>query len=353
MTEEALKETVPAEALERAEAVLRERFRHCGLEDPGLKAIFRHGVERTARDLAFGPPAASPDSPPKARAKAAARIVDPIDLLKDNPSLPSLPQIFFELQTALARPTASASDLARVIGRDPGLSALLLRMVNSAFYSFPSRIDSISRAVTVVGVRQLSLLAMGSSVMDLFKDIHGSALDLKGFWMHSVACGTVARELCRVCKTEKPERCFVAGLLHDIGLMVLAKSAPEALGQALDLARAEGLPLHLAERRLMGFDHARLGGMLLQKWRLPFELVGAVIEHHSAPGQDSPDEALAVHLAEIIVCGLGVGNCPENAVPRSEPGDWERLGLDEQGLDQVILEAGEKIDEALSILMRA
>lgn len=353
MTEELLNteiEDVSPEIRQKAKAYLTERYRHIHKPDPLMKKLARLGLEHVARDMAAHPEKYEPVEP-LTDVAVDDTAIDPLDILRREQQLPSLPQVFMELQQAINSPKTSATDLAEIISQDPGLTAFLLRMVNSAFYSLPMQIDTISRAVTVVGVKQLSTMAVGTSVMNLFKDIPPEIVDMERFWMHSIACGLVARGLCRVTGKGDPERAFVAGLLHDIGQLVFFKTKPDRAAQLISEARRRDELLFNAEADLIGFDHATLGGMLLRKWNFPYVLVAAVLEHHNPKKNQKEAEPGLVHCAETITTGLGIGSSGEFYVQPPNPEAWAALGITPDQLEDMILGLDEELEDSFSILI--
>mgnify|MGYP006299332775 CR=1 FL=1 len=348
---------IPQDVVDRAKLLVRHRFSRAGEVFPQMKALARIALRRTARDMLRRPELyadAAPDAPapePSAALTPTDTPRDPLALLREDVKLPSLPQAFLELQDVIRDEHSSADDLAAVISKDPSLSAFLLRMVNSAFYSMPSQIDTISRAVTVVGVKQLSTLAAGTSILQLFQDTDTGPLDIEAFWKHSVACATIAREISRATAKGDPERCFVAGLLHDIGRLVLCRLEPGAAAEVFAAAAATGVTETEAEQALLGFDHARLGGMLLRKWNFPFVLVKAVLAHHEPYADGAPEEAAVVHCANVMAVALGSGFAGASFVPPSTPSAWDALGLDEDALDAITDGLHDKFQEAFALLL--
>ena len=150
--------------------------------------------------------------------------INPSEVVKQEMELASLPNIFYQISEALKNPRSSAAYVAEVISKDVALSAKLLKMVNTPFYGFPSEIDTLSRAVTIVGTNQLVNLALGVSVITAFEGIPEKFFTLKEFWLHSVMCGIVARLLAGKLGMEGDEKFFVAGLLHDIGRLIILRS---------------------------------------------------------------------------------------------------------------------------------
>ncbi len=340
---------IQPETLEAAKKLLVKRFKFIKKPDDSIKRLATLGAVHVARDMTLNPQRYAPLE--SSGETVAIEPVDPLDILRKEHQLPALSQVFMELQRAINAQNTSADDLAAIISQDPSLTAFLLRMVNSAFYSLPMQIDTISRAVTVVGVNQLSTLAVGTSVMSLFKDVPAEVLDMEQFWKHSVACGLIARRLCRITGKGDPERAFVAGLLHDIGQLTLLQADPERAAAVLCHARNKDVLLYVEEKELLGFNHATLGGMLLRKWNFPFVLVSAVLEHHQPkPGQREAEPAL-VHCAETIATGLGIGSSGEYFVQPPNKDVWEAMGLSPERIEEMIEDLDEELEEAFGVLL--
>ncbi|WP_419786857.1 HDOD domain-containing protein [Pseudodesulfovibrio sp.] len=333
-----------------ARKLVTKRFKFIPEPDAALKRLARHGADSVARDMVQYPEHYKPSPEPK---EVILGPLDPLDILRKEHQLPALPQVFLELREAINAPATSASDLANIISQDPSLTAFLLRMVNSAFYSLPVQIDTISRAVTVVGVNQLSTLAVGTSIMSLFKDVPAEIIDVVQFWKHSICCGLIARRLCRMTGRGDPERAFVAGLLHDIGQLVLLQAEPLRAGAVLAAARSGRALLCDQEKAMLGFDHATLGGMLLRKWNFPFVLVAAALEHHHPKKTQKEAEPALVHCAETIATGLGIGSSGEFFVQPPEPAVWASLELTAERMDEMIEDLDEELEEAFEVLIRS
>jgi putative nucleotidyltransferase with HDIG domain len=340
---------VTPEARAAARALLDRRLKFIKRPDDALKRLADLGVEHVARDMASNPRRYGQPAPTPPTAKVTP--LDPLDLLRKDQQLPAMPQILLELQQAISGTVASADGLAAIISQDPSLTAFLLRMVNSAFYSLPTPIDTISRAVTVVGVNQLTSLAVGTSVLNLFRDVPAEILDMEQFWKHSVACGLIARRLSRVTGRGDPERAFVAGLLHDIGQLILLKAAPDRAMAVLAHARTRDVLLFAEEKTLLGFDHATLGGMLLRKWNFPFVLVSAVLEHHQPREKQKEAEPGLVHCAETLATGLGIGSSGEFFVQPPDRRVWDSLELTPERIDEMVEDLDEELEEAFAILL--
>jgi putative nucleotidyltransferase with HDIG domain len=255
--------------------------------------------------------------------------------------------VFVRISEVLGDPMSTSREAAEAIGMDTSLSAKLLRMVNSAFYGFPVKVDTLSRAVTIVGSRQLTTLALGLSVLALFKDLPGGLVDMRSFWKHSIGCGVITSALAGPDAGVDVERLFVAGLLHDVGRLVLYRCLPRHLSRVLATARAEGRVLREVERAVLGYDHALLGGMLLRRWRFPEHLEKAVRHHHGQAVYMASAMPAAVHVADAVTCAMAMGSSGEIYAPSLSPVAWKTLGLTSQRLAGLAEAAEHQIEDIL------
>jgi HD-like signal output (HDOD) protein len=269
----------------------------------------------------------------------------PEELLSRDVKLVSLPEVFLRINQALKDPTSTTGHIADLIGKDPSLSAILLKIVNSAFYSralraarhqFPAKVDSLSRAVAMVGSSQLGVLALGVSVLSRFEDIPPGLIDMQSFWRHSIFCGILARTLAEKKREPEGEHFFVSGLLHDIGRLIFYRSYPVLSGEALVAARVRKMSLTEAEREIMGFDHAVVGGLLLKKWNYPSSLEKSVRFHHEPGEVLLIDEPAVVHVADCITVALDMGSSGECLVPPLIAEAWDDVGLEPAELGALV-----------------
>ncbi len=263
------------------------------------------------------------------------------DLIGDSPELGSPPMVYRRLVEVINHPRGGAADVANVISQDTALTARLLRLVNSAFFSFPRKIETVSQAVSVVGTSQVRDLSLATSVTDVFKSIPSDLMDMAGFWKHSLACGVGARVIARLRSEPNLERFFVAGILHDVGRLVLLLRAPEQGRTVLLRARERKALLFETEQAVIGLDHGRIGGVLMEHWSMPESLREAVRFHHEpSKATRYPVEAATIHLADVVANALRHGSGGERFVPPISASAWTTLGLD----PQVIPFAVEQID---------
>lgn len=275
-------------------------------------------------------------------------------LIKNVSKLFSLPEVCTRLQEMLESPHHSSADFGTVISRDPDLTARLLKIVNSSFYGFPGRIDTINRAITVIGLSELLVLILGASSVMTFRNIPGSLINMANFWRHSTYCGVVGKELARRCHVLHSERLFVAGLLHDIGKLVLCQQLPAQMREVLARSYDSEVSEYLVERERLGFDHAELGGLLLEQWRLPSALVNAVSAHHDLDRLPSASiEAAIVHIANALTHVAEDPASREYYLGSISQQAWAITGLDPALCDEVLVAAMPMFDEALTIILPA
>jgi HD-like signal output (HDOD) protein len=266
---------------------------------------------------------------------------DPAWLVSGEVELATLPEVHARLIQALSAPTSSPASIAAVIKHDPSLTAKLLKLVNSPLYGMASPIDTISRAVSVVGQKELSTLVLGLAACQAFTDIDPELCDMRAFWRHAAACGVYASGLAEACPGTAPDRVFVGGLLHDIGQLVILRKIPAAAGRALLLSRIEGLPLCEAETAVLGFDHAQVGRALLTNWNFPASLRDMVADHHQPSGRSEARETAIIHVADILATALDASAKGGPLVPPLAEAAWHCLGLPESTL-MTVAEAGDE-----------
>lgn len=273
-------------------------------------------------------------------------------LVSEVTQLASLPDIYYRLEEAINHPHMSLDHVGRIIGSDPNLAGRLLRIANSAFFGYPGRFDDIGRAVTAVGTQQLKDLVLATTVVRLFKDMPVGRVSMRSFWEHSVACGIVARSIATYRREANVERLYVAGLLHDVGRLLLFMRRPEIMRDLLSGAETEDRLLYQLEYEALGFDHAAVGGALLQVWHVPESLSEPVSWHHVPEGaQHYPVEASIVHVADIIVHGLRIGGTGEQFVPPLSTEAWNRIGIPDGALPEIIERSEQQHQDAVSLFV--
>ena len=260
------------------------------------------------------------------------------EIVASGVKLVTLPGIYLRVKNVIDDPATSPHDLTKVIATDPGMTARVLRLVNSAFWGLGGQIESVSRAVTLLGMLHVHDVVLATSVGLAFKGVEPACMDVPRFWRQSVFRALAANALARKCELADLERVFVEGLLSDIGHMVLYQRVPDLAARALELAREQPDELPRLERELIGCDYAEVGGALVQAWNLA-PCFHAVIRYQNEPAL-AADHALEAALvligAQLAACELGDGAAAKNVrIPASA---WQLTGLDERCIDDVLAE---------------
>jgi HD-like signal output (HDOD) protein len=272
-------------------------------------------------------------------------------MVQDVSTIHSLPMFYSQLSEAIDHPRSSIGDIAKIISEDMGLTARILKLANSPLFGYFSKIDSITQAVTIIGVFQVRDLALAISVMDAFKGIPEDLVNMEQFWKHSIATGLAARLLATSQREANIERFFVAGILHDVGRLVMYVRVPDLCLELLEESRATGSLLYRAERERFSFDHAEVGGALLKRWKIPPSVGEPVGCHHAChTANQYPREASILHFADIIAHSLEFGNSGEIFVPDLDNAVWDRLQLSCYFLPTLVKQIDTTFAQTVSVL---
>ncbi len=217
--------------------------------------------------------------------------------------IPTLPVVAFKVNKMIQDYDISIDELTRIIEKDQAIVSKILRLVNSAFYGFQSKIETVSHALIVLGFNMLRNAVLSVSVIKTFSGTDTcKGFNIKDFWRHSIGVAITGRHLAKQTHLENPDDCFIAGLLHDIGKVILSEYFKEPFDQVLTSVRDDGLSFYEAERNLLPLNHAQIGGHLGVKWQLPLSLVDTIKYHHEVrEGVSNLNQLMIVHVADIIV----------------------------------------------------
>jgi len=274
------------------------------------------------------------------------------DLARMAQQVPALPLTFQRIQELVTNPRSSTVQLAEAVGTDQGLTMRILRLANSSFYGLATRVDTVSQAVSLIGSRQVRDLALATAVVELFTGIPPTALDSHAFWEHSLAVGSASRLIAAKRGERETERHFVAGMLHDIGLVVMASQMPERMTANLSSARKTQQPLAVIERHELGFDHADVGGAVIEQWQLPPAMAEAATHHHHLlTSARHLHDCATVHLADVLAEALAYGSGGEPVVTPLDPPAWDALGLAASDLTQITSDLERQMVEVLAIFL--
>lgn len=270
-------------------------------------------------------------------------LVDSVD------GLFSLPDLVIRANQLIDSETAGVEDIAELIALDPALSAQLLRLVNSAFYALPAKIETISRAITVIGSKELRSLIMSASVVEVFKDVSPQAIDMNDFWFRSVYVGLSAKQI--VNDRRRAETLFLMGLMHDLGRLVLFTQLPDRANAILDEAQAGSKPLYQVEVDQLGFSSNQVSAALLKSWGLA-ESLYTPIEHmyHNDSGREAAILHLAARLADCAEPQIKGKNADKLSFLQQEQALLTAAGVPADKLDDLMNEVNLYCFDVLGVI---
>ncbi len=264
------------------------------------------------------------------------------ELVKDIRGLVTLPHVYIQIGRLVDDPKSSSADIAKAAGQDPSFTLRLLRVANSALYRFPSAVETVAKAVSIIGTSQIRNLALSMSVASSFKGLPNELVSMDNFWRHSLLCALTARHLAKLIGRCDPDALFTAGLLHDIGELIIFNRLPEQAKEVLlmVLDSGEEIQVQKAEQQVLGFDHSDVGGELAKEWHLPPLLEECIAHHHDiARSQRHRRETALVHLANGIAIMAELDSLDPLDVPPFDPAAWELTGLSKDCIEPAVREA--------------
>ncbi len=261
----------------------------------------------------------------------------------------TLPSIVFQLQELLYEPSSTTDEIAGLISLDPALTARILRLANSSFYSFPAQIDTVSRAVTIVGTNEIYNLALATAAVNTFRGVRSDIINMPNFWKHSVYTGLVSKNLLNQSGIRNSEYLFVAGLLHNIGMLVLVEQFPDLINQ-IDSMPHE-LPSWEREKQILGFNYAECSYQLLADWNLPLNIIRPILHQHNPQATEQ--------IYQMASSCIHIGSRAASSQLFSEqfdykacinPKAWDAIEVDGENLSVAMEYADENIMQILGIL---
>ncbi|MGD8591227.1 MAG: HDOD domain-containing protein [Gammaproteobacteria bacterium] len=276
--------------------------------------------------------------------------ITPEMLVEGTLGLVSLPEISIKINEMVDDPKCSAAHIGKVIGKDAALTARLLKIVNSAFYRFPSRVETVSRAITIIGYRELRDLVFATTVSGIFERISSDLVDLDSFWRHGIYSGILSRLIADNCQVLHGERLFVAGLMHDIGQLIISYKLPKLMRAIMDLSETEGIALHEAEQQILGFTHADVGAELMKVWQFPETQQNVARFHHNpSAAKENILEVHIVYLANIIAHVAETGLIDTERLAKIDKNVWMLARVSKNDVESLLVEAREQFIEALTL----
>jgi len=232
----------------------------------------------------------------------------------------------------------SAEKIGKTIGQDYALTAKVLRLVNSAFYGLGDRVSSVTSAVILLGFNVVRGVVLGASVFELMDR------GIVGLWEHSLGTAIASGVIAKALYVPEPEEVSVAGLLHDIGKVVVPVIMPETHTKICDLVDHTTLSIGQAEKKILGFDHSRIGMWLADEWNFPPNLTEPIVYHHTPVlAKEAAIQTAIVHLADVLVRAKGFGFGGDPWVPQINKEAWGLLGFSMKELEEVVFRIGEEI----------
>jgi len=254
--------------------------------------------------------------------------------------MPAFPKSVQKILEITRNINCTPRELVGIIEKDPVITLKVLRVVNSAQLSLPTKITSINQSVVYLGVNTIKNLALSIAAIGILPPTNAAGFDIQRYLMHSLTTAAFSRQLCTVYAANEadPGDCYIAGLLHDFGKIVFAQFMPEQFRQVLARSAETNLPSHHAELELIGADHTVVGAMLAGKWQFPAALVDSIRSHHSP---DAPASAMndCLRMADLISRNLGDGDMSNPYREGEVPINPARFGTD---LDRVLASLGDR-----------
>lgn len=264
---------------------------------------------------------------------APRRQLPSIPILAEIDRLPSISPVVSEVLRLTSSDMAHAADVATAISRDPALTARVLRLVNSAYFGFSTSVATVYHAVIILGFEAVRSLTVAVAAVDAAAQARkelGSALD--DYWYHAAAVASSSRDVARSALPCSWGEAFTAGLLHDIGHLIMASAAPRAYKEVIAATHGRGRPIAKVEMELLGADHTEIGALVAERWNLPALLVAAIRYHHD-PGaaEEHREVAAAVHVANVVAHSTGAPGLDASYTPAATAEAWQILGMHRAG----------------------
>ncbi len=260
-----------------------------------------------------------------------ARILADLENVTD---IPTLPTVFLNVMSLVRNPNTTMKEVAAAVETDPAISMKILKLINSAFYGLARTVDSVHQAVVLLGTNTLKNIVMSVSIFKALSDTSvESSFDRVALWQHSIGCGLIARVIEKHQQIDRNEEGFIAGVIHDIGKIVLDRYFPKDLVAVRKAIQGKNISFYQAEKEELGVTHCEIGAILAEKWHLPENLVEIISYHHEInPDSEHARFASLIHISNILARKYGVGSGGDNHIPEFDPTAMEQLDL---SLDQL------------------
>lgn len=278
------------------------------------------------------------------KSKNIDRLINSID------RLPTLPTVYIKLLSLLNAQYSSIRMISDIISEDQAVSAMVLKIVNSALYGFYNKIGDLQSAIVILGLNEIKNLVLATSICKTVKQFKASStFDMQEFWKHSIGCAISAKVLAETACIKDPEDVFTGGLLHDIGKLIHATYLRKEFERVVDDVVETGSQMFESERKILGFDHVQTGSALARKWHLSQKTIDMIAHHHL---YDMPDaltkEVAAVHIGNALCISLRMGSGGEKRVPIINQKAWEILDIKLSDLEYIMQRSTKLFKESIS-----
>lgn len=272
--------------------------------------------------------------------------------IEDIQDIPTLPTVVNQILLATQSPSTNASDVGNMISEDIALTGKVLKLVNSSFYGFPQQIKTITYAIVILGFNKVKNIVLSASVFDAIdRKTKDKRFDIVEFWKHALGTAIASRVAARNLTSMEIEEAFIAGLIHDIGKVILSNYLTEECVSVLDEIEKKDILFMEAEDEVIGFGHDRIGLWLMDKWKLPQPFQEAVLCHHTPlKARGNKEYTYVVHVGDIVARSLDIGNGGDQKIPAMEKKVWKELGFSLKIMDRVMEETMNELSRAKEFL---
>lgn len=265
---------------------------------------------------------------------------------KKDSDLPSLPVVIDRIISVASDKSTTTEELAEIIAYDLGMTNKLLLLSNSIYYAQKTKVETIKRAITVIGFDEIIGIALGMGILSSFTDKTGLSLDMKALWIHGIGVATVSKELAKRTNPGIANKIFIPALLHDMGKVIFSVYFKDQYRKVRQAAMEKKKPLYFAENTIMKVDHSALSALLMKRWNFPDSIIMPCRFHHSpdsAPVQYK-HHALILNLADYLTQKAGIGHSG-NPVPVSVKNSPKKVGVNQKVLTLIIDQLQRKEEE--------